>query len=151
MWSYGHRNPQGLVVDPRDHMIYETEHGLRGGDEFNRIRKGANYGWPLVCFGMNYNGTPLTALTQKEGIEPPLHHWRPSIGTCGLAFLQRRQISRFGRTTFSPAGCAAACIDSEWWMAKSPRRKSCSKGCGACGMCVVERMGFFMSFSTTPT
>jgi glucose/arabinose dehydrogenase len=86
VWSYGHRNPQGLVVDPRDHAIYETEHGPRGGDEFNRIRKGANYGWPLVCFGMNYNGTPLTALTEKEGIEPPLHHWTPSIGTCGLAF-----------------------------------------------------------------
>ena len=86
VWSYGHRNPQGLVVDPRDHAIYETEHGPRGGDEFNRIRKGANYGWPLVGFGMNYNGTPISALTEKEGIEPPLHHWTPSIGTCGLAF-----------------------------------------------------------------
>jgi glucose/arabinose dehydrogenase len=74
------------VVDPRDHAIYETEHGPRGGDEFNRIRKGANYGWPLVCFGMNYNGTPLTALTEKEGIEPPLYHWTPSIGACGLTF-----------------------------------------------------------------
>lgn len=86
VWSYGHRNPQGLVVDPRDHEIYETEHGPRGGDEFNRIRKGANYGWPLVCFGMNYNGTPISALTEKEGIETPLHHWTPSIGACGLAF-----------------------------------------------------------------
>jgi glucose/arabinose dehydrogenase len=86
VWSYGHRNPQGLVVDPRDHAIYETEHGPRGGDEFNRIRKGANYGWPVASFGMNYNGTPLTALTEKEGFEPPLHHWTPSIATCGLAF-----------------------------------------------------------------
>lgn len=86
VWSYGHRNPQGLVVDPRDHSIYETEHGPRGGDEFNRIRKGANFGWPLTCFGMNYDGTPLTALTEKEGIEPPLHHWTPSIAACGLAF-----------------------------------------------------------------
>jgi len=86
VWSYGHRNPQGLVVDPRDHAIYETEHGPRGGDEFNRIRKGANYGWPLVCFGMNYNGTPISALTEKEGIESPLHHWTPSIATCGLVF-----------------------------------------------------------------
>lgn len=86
VWSYGHRNPQGLVVDPRDHAIYDTEHGPRGGDEFNRIRKGANYGWPLVCFGMNYNGTPISAHTEQEGIEPPLHHWTPSIGTCGLAF-----------------------------------------------------------------
>lgn len=86
VWSYGHRNPQGLVVDPRNHAIYETEHGPRGGDEFNRIRKGANYGWPLVCFGMNYDGTPISALTEKDGIEPPLHHWTPSIATCGLAF-----------------------------------------------------------------
>lgn len=86
VWSYGHRNPQGLVVDSRDGSIYSTEHGPRGGDEFNKIRKGVNYGWPVVCFGMNYNGTPLTALTEKEGIEPPIHHWTPSIGTCGLAF-----------------------------------------------------------------
>jgi glucose/arabinose dehydrogenase len=74
------------VVDPRDHSIYETEHGPRGGDEFNQIRKGGNFGWPLVCFGMNYDGTPLTALTVKEGIEAPLHNWTPSIATSGLAF-----------------------------------------------------------------
>jgi glucose/arabinose dehydrogenase len=86
VWSYGHRNPQGLVVDPRNQEIYETEHGPRGGDEFNLIRKGANYGWPLVCFGMNYDGTPLTALTEKDGIDPPLHHWTPSIAVCGLAY-----------------------------------------------------------------
>ena len=86
IWSYGHRNPQGLVVDPRDHSIYATEHGPRGGDEFNLIRKGANYGWPLVCFGMNYNGTPLTAETEMHGVDAPMHHWTPSIATCGLAF-----------------------------------------------------------------
>lgn len=86
VWSFGHRNPQGLAVDTKRGWLYSTEHGPRGGDEFNRIRKGANYGWPLVCFGMNYNGTPLTALTEKEGIEAPLHHWTPSIATCGLAF-----------------------------------------------------------------
>jgi glucose/arabinose dehydrogenase len=86
VWSYGHRNPQGLAADPRDNSIYATEHGPRGGDEFNRILKGANYGWPLVCFGMNYNGTPISARTEQEGIEPPLHHWTPSIGASGLAF-----------------------------------------------------------------
>ncbi len=86
VWSFGHRNPQGLAVDTKNGGIYSTEHGPRGGDEFNRIRKGANYGWPLVSFGMNYNGTPVTALTEKEGIEAPLHHWTPSIATCGLAF-----------------------------------------------------------------
>jgi aldose sugar dehydrogenase len=86
VWSYGHRNPQGLVVDPRSHEIYDTEHGPRGGDEFNLIRKGANFGWPLVCFGMNYDGSPLTALTELDGIDAPLYHWTPSIATCGLAF-----------------------------------------------------------------
>jgi glucose/arabinose dehydrogenase len=101
VWSYGHRNPQGLVVDPRDHEIYETEHGPRGGDEFNRIRKGANYGWPVVSFGMNYNGTPLTALTEKEGIEPPLHHWTPSIATCGLAFYDGDQFPQWKNDFFA--------------------------------------------------
>lgn len=85
IWSYGHRNPQGLAIDPRDHAIYATEHGPRGGDEFNLIRKGANYGWPVISHGMNYDGSPLTGLTEKEGMEPPLLHWTPSIAACGLA------------------------------------------------------------------
>ena len=85
IWSYGHRNPQGLAIDPRDRAIYATEHGPRGGDEFNLIRKGANYGWPIISHGMNYNGTPLTGLTEKEGMEQPLLHWTPSIAACGLA------------------------------------------------------------------
>ena len=85
IWSYGHRNPQGLAIDPRDHAIYSTEHGPRGGDEFNIIRKGANYGWPVICYGMNYDGSPLNAgLTAKEGMEQPLLHWTPSIAACGL-------------------------------------------------------------------
>jgi glucose/arabinose dehydrogenase len=84
IWSYGHRNPQGLAIDPRDHVIYATEHGPRGGDEFNLIRKGANYGWPVISHGMNYDGSPLTALTEKEGMEQPLLHWTPSIAACGL-------------------------------------------------------------------
>jgi len=84
IWSYGHRNPQGLVIDPRDHAIYATEHGPRGGDEFNIIRKGANYGWPVISYGMNYNGTPLTGITQKDGMEQPLLQWTPSIAACGL-------------------------------------------------------------------
>ena len=85
IWSYGHRNPQGLAIDPRDHAIYATEHGPRGGDEFNLIRKGANYGWPVISHGMNYDGSPLTGLTEKEGMEKPLLHWTPSIAACGLA------------------------------------------------------------------
>lgn len=86
IWSYGHRNPQGLTIDPRDGTLYSTEHGPRGGDELNRIRPGLNYGWPVVTYGMNYNGTPMVGITEKEGIEPPLTYWVPSLAVCGLDF-----------------------------------------------------------------
>jgi glucose/arabinose dehydrogenase len=86
IWSYGHRNPQGLTTDPRDGSIYNTEHGPRGGDELNLILPGRNYGWPVVTYGMNYNGTPMVAETEKEGIERPLTYWVPSIAVCGLDF-----------------------------------------------------------------
>jgi len=82
--SYGHRNPQGLAMDPRNKTIYSTEHGPRGGDEFNLIRRGANYGWPIVTHGMNYKGTPITAVTERKDIETPLVDWTPSIAACGL-------------------------------------------------------------------
>ncbi len=86
IWSYGHRNPQGLALDPRDGTIYNTEHGPRGGDELNLIAAGKNYGWPVITFGMNYNGTPMVAITEKEGMEQPLTVWVPSIAVCGLDF-----------------------------------------------------------------
>jgi glucose/arabinose dehydrogenase len=84
IWSYGHRNPQGLVMDPRDGALYSTEHGPRGGDELNLIQPGRNYGWPVITFGMNYNGTPMVAITEKDGMEQPVVHWTPSIAVCGL-------------------------------------------------------------------
>jgi len=86
IWSYGHRNPQGLTMDPRDGSLYDTEHGPRGGDELNLIMPGRNYGWPVVTYGMNYDGTPMVAETEKEGIERPLTYWVPSIAVCGLDF-----------------------------------------------------------------
>ena len=86
IWSYGHRNPQGLTMDPRDGSLYSTEHGPRGGDELNRIQPGKNYGWPVITYGMNYDGTPMVAITEKEGMEQPITHWVPSIATCGLDF-----------------------------------------------------------------
>ena len=84
IWSLGHRNPQGLTIDPRDGAIYSTEHGPRGGDELNLIQPGLNYGWPVITYGMNYNGTPMVAITEKEGMEQPLTYWVPSIAACGL-------------------------------------------------------------------
>ncbi len=96
IWTYGHRNPQGLAMDPRDGSLYNTEHGPRGGDELNWVRPGKNYGWPIVTLGINYNGMPMSytnkngevtnTLTEKEGIEKPITFWVPSIAVCGLDF-----------------------------------------------------------------
>jgi glucose/arabinose dehydrogenase len=86
IWSYGHRNPQGLSIDPRDGSLYSTEHGPRGGDELNLILPGLNYGWPVITYGMNYDGTPMVSITEKEGMEQPVTYWVPSIATCGLDF-----------------------------------------------------------------
>ncbi|MFL1011484.1 PQQ-dependent sugar dehydrogenase [Flavisericum labens] len=87
IWSYGHRNPQGLVVSS-DNKLYATEHGARGGDEFNLIMKGKNYGWPVITHGINYNGQPITSKTEQEGMEQPLVQWTPSIAPCGLTQYQ---------------------------------------------------------------
>ncbi len=86
IWSYGHRNAQGMDIHPETGVIWQTEHGPRGGDELNRIRRGRNYGWPVISFGINYNGTPITELTEKEGMEQPVIDWTPSIAVCGIAF-----------------------------------------------------------------
>jgi aldose sugar dehydrogenase len=86
IWTYGNRNPQGLAIDPATGLLWSAEHGPRGGDELNLLHGGANYGWPVVTHGMNYNGTPITAETHREGLEPPVIHWTPSIAVCGIAF-----------------------------------------------------------------
>jgi glucose/arabinose dehydrogenase len=87
IWSYGHRNPQGLVMNPADGKLWEQEHGARGGDEINIIEKGHNYGWPLVSYGVNYDGTPVGAgKATMEGVDDPLWHWTPSIAPSGMTF-----------------------------------------------------------------
>ncbi|MCC6969153.1 MAG: PQQ-dependent sugar dehydrogenase [Phycisphaerales bacterium] len=91
IWSFGHRNPQGLVFD-LDGRLWDTEHGPRGGDELNLVEKGRNYGWPLVSFGINYSGDPFrtpwpdlaSADVQAKNIAMPTFVWLPSIGACGL-------------------------------------------------------------------
>jgi glucose/arabinose dehydrogenase len=88
IYSYGHRNPQGLFRNPVNGEIWETEHGPRGGDELNLIKKGANYGWPVICYGINYDGKPITNLTAKEGMEQPLTYWLPSIAPSGMALVE---------------------------------------------------------------
>jgi aldose sugar dehydrogenase len=83
IWSYGHRNPQGLVYDHTTQTLYDVEHGPRGGDELNKVEKGKNYGWPVITFGINYDGTPITDINHKDGMEQPLWYWTPSIAPCG--------------------------------------------------------------------
>ena len=86
IWSYGHRNPQGLAVHPVTGALYDAEHGPRGGDEINVIQPGRNYGWPIITYGMDYDGSPITGITAKEGMEQPVNYWVPSIAPCGMNF-----------------------------------------------------------------
>jgi glucose/arabinose dehydrogenase len=88
IYSYGHRNPQGTCMHPETGVIWETEHGPRGGDELNIIKPGKNYGWPVISYGINYDGTVLTELTAKEGMEQPVTYWVPSIAPCGMTFVK---------------------------------------------------------------
>lgn len=87
IWSYGHRNMQGLAMAP-DGTLWENEHGPQGGDEINLPRAGANYGWPVITYGENYGGGKIgEGITTKAGMEQPLHYWTPSIAPSGMAFL----------------------------------------------------------------
>ncbi|NNC70502.1 MAG: PQQ-dependent sugar dehydrogenase [Flavobacteriaceae bacterium] len=87
IYSYGHRNPQGMKRHPKTGEIWTHEHGPRGGDEINIIAKGLNYGWPKISYGINYSGTKFTKYTSLPGMEQPLHHWTPSIAPSGMAFV----------------------------------------------------------------
>ena len=87
IYCYGNRNPQGLVLNKETGEIWEHEHGPRGGDEVNIIHKGANYGWPVICYGINYNEKPITNISKKEGMEQPEIYWTPSIAPSGMAFV----------------------------------------------------------------
>ena len=79
IYSLGHRSPQGLAVHPETGAIWENEHGPLGGDEINIILPGRNYGWPLVTFGMDYDGTKISDSTFRADLEPPLMYWVPSL------------------------------------------------------------------------
>jgi len=87
IYSYGHRNPQGLIYNPAVDQIWDSEHGPRGGDEMNIIRAGENNGWPVISYGINYNGTKFTDITKKEGMQDPLLYWVPSIAPCGMDYV----------------------------------------------------------------
>lgn len=84
VFSYGHRNPQGMAIDSETGDVYLHEHGPKGGDEVNLISAGANYGWPAVTYGDNYTGAYVSPLKQYPGVTDPLHYWVPSIAPSGL-------------------------------------------------------------------
>ena len=87
IWSYGHRNVQGIAIDPATGNVWTNEHGPQGGDELNLDRAGKNYGWPVIGFGVNYTtGKAIHAGTHREGMEQPMHIWLPSIGISGATF-----------------------------------------------------------------
>jgi glucose/arabinose dehydrogenase len=87
IWTYGNRNPQGMIYDSENDRIWSVEHGPKGGDELNLIKKGKNYGWPEVTYGIDYDGSIISEETQKEGVEDPVTYWVPSIATCGMTLV----------------------------------------------------------------
>jgi glucose/arabinose dehydrogenase len=86
VWTLGHRNGQGLALEPDTQRVWLHEHGPRGGDEFNRLLPGRNYGWPLITHGVDYSGAYVTPYTALPGLLQPARHWTPSIAPSGLAF-----------------------------------------------------------------
>lgn len=87
IYSYGHRNPQGMAKHPKTGDIWTHEHGPKGGDEVNIVKKGKNFGWPVISYGVNYSGTKFTEITEKSGMEQPRWQWTPSIAPSGMTFV----------------------------------------------------------------
>lgn len=102
IWSYGHRNPQGIDINPVDNKIYSVEFGPRGGDELNLIAKGNNYGWPVITYGHEYHG-PKIGTTHKEGMQQPLVYWTPSISPSGMVFYRGDKIPQWKNNIFVAA------------------------------------------------
>jgi glucose/arabinose dehydrogenase len=102
-WSYGHRNEQGLAINPASGEVWEIEHGPRGGDEVNIIGKGKNYGWPVIGYGIDYNGTNIHASTTKDGMEQPIKYWVPSIAPSGMAFYTGKLFPKWDGSLFTGA------------------------------------------------
>jgi glucose/arabinose dehydrogenase len=100
VYSYGHRNPQGMTVHPETGEIWENEHGPKGGDEINIIQKGKNYGWPVITYGINYSGTSITDKTSMPGMEQPFYYWVPSIAPSGMAFSSSNVYKRWKGNIF---------------------------------------------------
>lgn len=95
IFSYGHRNPQGLAIEPSTGAVWAHEHGPKGGDEVNAICGGCNYGWPVVTYGVGYDDAPIGIGTDAPGMRQPIHYWVPSIAPSGMAFYRDDRIEAF--------------------------------------------------------
>ncbi|GEM65400.1 glucose dehydrogenase [Sphingobacterium faecium NBRC 15299] len=101
IYSYGHRNPQGLAIHPETGDLWETEFGPRGGDELNRIEAGKNYGWPTITYGLEYSGEKVgDAIQQKEGLEQPVYYWDPVLSPSGITFYTGDRIPEWKNNLF---------------------------------------------------
>jgi aldose sugar dehydrogenase len=103
IWSYGHRNEQGLAINPASGDLWEIEHGPRGGDEVNIIGKGKNYGWPVIGYGIDYNGARIHESTAKDGMEQPIKYWVPSIAPSGMTFYTAALFPKWTGSLFTGA------------------------------------------------
>ncbi|SDE07557.1 PQQ-dependent sugar dehydrogenase [Niabella drilacis] len=104
IYSYGHRNPQGLDINPVTGELWEAEFGPRGGDEINIVRAGKNYGWPVITYGIEYNGSKVgDALQQKKGMEQPAYYWDPVISPSGICFYKGNAIPEWKNNLFVAA------------------------------------------------
>ena len=97
IFSYGHRNQQGIAYDSKNDILYSNEHGPRG-DELNLINVGKNYGWPAITYGIDYNGSIISPFTEKKGMEQPLTYWVPSIAPSDMIFYDGEMFPEFNNS-----------------------------------------------------
>ncbi|MCC2547440.1 PQQ-dependent sugar dehydrogenase [Hymenobacter sp. BT175] len=101
LYSIGHRNPQGLAIHPVTGEAWESEHGPRGGDEINRLRAGADYGWPTITYGIEYGGQPVgSGIQQRDGLEQPVYYWDPVVSPSGITFYSSDRIAGWRNNLF---------------------------------------------------
>jgi len=101
LYSIGHRNPQGLAIQPTTGDLWQSEHGPRGGDELNHIRAGANYGWPTITYGIEYSGQPIGgSIQQSSGLEQPVYYWDPVVSPSGMAFYTGNRVTEWQNNLF---------------------------------------------------
>lgn len=101
IYTYGHRNPQGLALHPVTGEVWQSEHGPRGGDEINRLKAGSNYGWPIITYGIEYSGEVIgSGIQQKEGMEQPVYYWDPVVSPSGMTFYSGNRVPEWENNLF---------------------------------------------------